>query len=301
MERITVFTPTYNRMNSLPRVFNSLKNQTYRDFIWIIVDDGSTDDTKRVVDRFKANANFKIIYIYQENAGKHAAINRALKETTSELFLIADSDDSFKDNALEVFIETWDSIPENERPLYKGVIAKCYNAEDGTAIGSFPEYMFDSNDLNAYFVLRLCFEKWNIVRTDVMKEIPFPEPNEKLKFYPESVVWWRMARKYKTRYIDENIRAYYHDQENSVIKQKGGRAKETIYLWRYYINEAMDYFWKYPKAFIKAYIGYSRDNIRVGRRYREAISSIQGIYRKVFVTCGYPIGYVLSRRKEMHG
>lgn len=148
-----------------------------------------------------------------------------------------------------------ESIPEGERNQYKGVIAKCYNAEDGTPIGSYPQHMFDSNDLDAYFVQRLCFEKWNIVRTDVMKELPFPEPNEKLKFYPESVVWWRMARKYKTRYIDENIRAYYHDQENSVIKQSTGRARETIYFMALYINEAMDYFWKYPKAFVKAYIG----------------------------------------------
>ena len=136
MERITVFTPTYNRRKSLPRVFESLKMQTFRDFIWIIVDDGSTDDTESLVDEFKKKADFKIVYIYQKNAGKHSAINRALQETTSELFLIADSDDSFKANALEVFIDTWESIPEEERNQYKGVIAKCYNAEDGTPIGS---------------------------------------------------------------------------------------------------------------------------------------------------------------------
>lgn len=299
MERITVFTPTYNRRNSIHRVFDSLKTQTYRDFIWIIVDDGSIDNTESIIKQFKETADFRIIYIYKENGGKHTAINRALKETTSELFLIADSDDSFSNNALEVFINTWDSIPENEKPLYKGVIAKCYNGEDGTPIGSFPEYMFDSNDLDAYFVHRFCFEKWNIVRTDIMKEIPFPEPEEKLKFYPESVVWWRMARKYKTRYIDENLRAYYHDQENSLI-QNNGRARETIYFWRYYINEAMDYFWKYPIAFARAYVGYSRDNIRIGRKYREAISTINGIYRKILVTCGYPIGYLLAKRKGIY-
>ena len=96
MERITVFTPTYNRRQSLTRVFESLQKQTYRDFNWIIVDDGSKDDTKSLIDEFIVKADFKIIYIYQENAGKHSAINRGLKETTSELFLIADSDDSFK-------------------------------------------------------------------------------------------------------------------------------------------------------------------------------------------------------------
>lgn len=297
MERITVFTPTYNRAKSLPRVFESLMHQTYNDFFWIIVDDGSTDNTKNIVNQFKNSAPFRIEYIYQENAGKHTAINRALKETISELFLIADSDDSFAENALEIFIKAWDSIPNENKHLYKGVIAKCYNAEDRTPIGKYPEYMFDSNDLEAYFGLRLCFEKWNIVRTDVMKEIPFPEPTEKLKFYPESVVWWRMARKYKTRYIDENIRAYYHDQENSVIKQSAGRARETIYLWRYYINEAMDYFWKYPKAFLKAYIGYSRDNIRVRNSFAKALSSVKGVYRKLFVTLGYPLGYILAAKK----
>lgn len=298
MERVTVFTPTYNREKTLERVFESLSKQTYKDFCWIIVDDGSTDNTKRLVEDFKKTSDFRIEYYYQENSGKHSAINRALKETTSELFLIADSDDSFKENSLQVFINTWESIPLNKRGEYKGVIAKCYDAETEEPIGKYPEYMFDSNDLDAYFKLHLCFEKWNIVRTDVMKEIAFPEPDEKLKFYPESVVWWRMARKYKTRYIDENIRAYYRDQDNSVINQSNGRARETIYLWRYYINEAMDYFWCSPKSFLKAYLGYSRDNIRCKNSVSKSLSSINGVYRKILVLLGYPAGYVLAKIKE---
>lgn len=296
MERVTVFTPTYNRRNSLGRVYKSLCRQTYRDFKWLIVDDGSTDDTESLIKQYISEASFKIEYFYQENAGKHTAINRALKETESELFLIADSDDSFKDNALKVFIETWDSIPEEKRIEYKGVIAKCYDADTGEGIGKYPTELFDSNDLDAYFKLRLCFEKWNIVRTDVMKEIPFPEPDEKLKFYPESVVWWRMARKYKTRYVDANIRAYYRDQENSVINQKGSRAKETIYLWRFYINEAMDYFWSYPESFLKAYVGYSRDNILAEKSYKTAIESIHGFWRKCVVTLFYPVGYFFAKK-----
>lgn len=297
MERIAVFTPTYNREKTLSRVFESLCRQTYSSFHWIIVDDGSRDNTRELVENFKKSASFRIEYYYQENAGKHTAINTALRKTTSELFLIADSDDSFKENSLQVFVDAWDSIPQEQRFHYKGVIAKCYNAETNEPIGKFPEKMFDSNDLEAYFRLRLCFEKWNIVRTDVMKEFAFPEPNERLKFYPESVVWWRMARKYKTRYVDENIRAYYRDQDNSVINQSGGRARETIYLWRFYINEAMDYFWCYPKDFIKAYIGYARDNIRCRKPILEALVSINGTYRKLFVLLCYPVGYVFAKKK----
>ena len=84
MERITVFTPTYNRRKSLPRVFESLKRQTFRDFIWIIVDDGSTDDTKSLVDKFGEEADFKIIYIYQENAGKSCMAGFVLMNTLSD-------------------------------------------------------------------------------------------------------------------------------------------------------------------------------------------------------------------------
>lgn len=299
MSRICVFTPTYNREKTLDRVYNSLIQQTFSDFEWIIVDDGSNDNTKSKVKEYLSEKKIKIKYIYQENSGKHVAVNRALKETTAELFLIADSDDSFRNNALKVFIDTWDSIPEGKKKEFKGVIAKCYNADNNTPIGEFPEKIFDSNDLDAYFKLRLCFEKWNIVRTDVMREIPFPEPNEKLKFYPESVVWWRMARKYKTRYIDENIRAYYHDQENSVIKQKSGRCHENCYLWSYYINEALDYFKYYPKDFIKAFIGYSRDSILSKKSIKESLKMINGLRRKLIVLLFYPLGYIFSIKKRM--
>lgn len=296
--RITVFTPTYNRAETLHRVYESLVKQTYKNFEWIIVDDGSNDNTKEVVEKMKKTATFPIKYIYQANSGKHVAINRALKETNSELFLIADSDDSFSKDALKIFIDTWDNIDEKEKKNYKGVIAKCYNAEDGSSIGKFPKEMFDSNDLDAYFKLRLCFEKWSIIRTDVMEEIPFPEPNEKLKFYPESVVWWRMGRKYKTRYIDKNIREYYRDQNNSLTRQKNAKCHENCYLWRYYINEALDYFKYYPKDFIKAFIGYSRDSILSGKSLKEELESINGLFRKLIVILFYPLGWILAKKER---
>ena len=297
-KRVCVFTPTYNRANTIGRVYHSLLIQDFKDFIWIIVDDGSKDNTKDIIEQFILEKKIDIKYIYQENAGKHVAINRALKETDSELFLIADSDDSFSKDALKTFVDIWDSIEEEKKIYYKGVIAKCYNAESSIPIGKFPAPIFDSNDLDAYFKLRLCFEKWNIIRTDVMKEISFPEPNEKLKFFPESVVWWRMARKYKTRYVDKNIRAYYHDQQNSVIKQKNSRCKENCYLWSFYINEIMDYFKYYPKDFFKAFIGYSRDSILSGKKIKEALEMINGFYRKLIVLIFYPLGYILAKNRK---
>lgn len=297
MQKITVFTPTYNRAGTLHRVYESLAAQTYKDFNWIIVDDGSIDNTREIVEQFIKTAFFEIKYIYKENGGKHTAINRALQETDAELFLIADSDDAFRADSLEVFINTWDSIPEDVRQEYKGVIARCYDADTGKGIGAFPKKVFDSNDLDALFKLKLRFEKWNIVRTDVMKEIAFPEPNEKLKFYPETVVWCRMARKYKTRYIDETLRAYYRDQDNSLVKTGNSRSRESTYLWQYYLNEAVDYLLRNPKYYIQALIGFSRDCILSHYAYKSSIRRINNVPNKILVTLFYPLGYVFAIKK----
>ena len=92
---ITVFTPTYNRAKLLPRLYKSLQEQTNKDFEWVIVDDGSTDNTKEVIDNIitQQENDFPIRYFYKENGGKHTAINQGAKEAKGELFFIADSDD----------------------------------------------------------------------------------------------------------------------------------------------------------------------------------------------------------------
>lgn len=299
MKRITVFTPTFNRANTLYRVFNSLESQTFKDFNWIIVDDGSTDNTKDVVQTFINKSTFEIKYFYKENGGKHTAINLALTKTDSEFFLIADSDDSFRSDALETFYNTWLSIPLLDRKKFKGIIARCYDIDTGKGIGKFPEDIFDSNDLEALFKLKLRFEKWNIVRTDVMREFAFPEPNERLKFYPETVIWCRMARKYKTRYIDKTLRGYYRDQDNSLVSKSNSNCKETIYLWQYYINEAMDYLYKQPKYFFQAFIGFSRDCILSNYSYHKSIKRINRLWKKMFITLLYPLGWIFAIIKRI--
>ena len=118
---ITVFTPTYNRAKLLPRLYESLCEQTYRGFEWLIVDDGSKDDTCEVVESFmnrndneNGNNNFPIRYIYQENGGKHRAINHGVREAKGELLLIFDSDDSLPDNSLELITKVYSQIKDDE-------------------------------------------------------------------------------------------------------------------------------------------------------------------------------------------
>lgn len=104
---ITIFTPTYNRAYTLPKLFESLQAQTSNNFEWLIVDDGSSDDTRELVEHFITKADFKITYIYQENQGKHVAINTALDKASNLYFFTVDSDDYLINNALELIFKNW--------------------------------------------------------------------------------------------------------------------------------------------------------------------------------------------------
>src|SRR5216684_1317229 len=111
----TVFTPTFNRSLTLSRVYESLRLQTFRDFEWLIVDDGSTDGTKGLVEKWQAESAFAIRYIYQENQGKPAAFNHGVQEARGELFLTLDSDDACVPQALERLKCHWDGISPTEK------------------------------------------------------------------------------------------------------------------------------------------------------------------------------------------
>ena len=100
-----MFTPAFNRANTLHRVFDSLKTQSHRSFEWIVVDDGSIDNTKKIVSCFQGIADFPIRYFYQPNSGKHVAINRGVDRAKGEFFLIADADDAFKPQTLQLRFE----------------------------------------------------------------------------------------------------------------------------------------------------------------------------------------------------
>ena len=296
MSRLTIFTPTYNRANVLHRVYDSLIRQTYRDFLWLIVDDGSTDNTKAVVEAFIAENQIPIRYHYQQNQGKHIATNHAVAMTDSELFVIADSDDAFVPEALEKLVAAWDSIPEGERNQYKGIICRCFDSKTGEPIGSFPKPVFDSNDLDGNFKLKLNFEKWMLFRTDVLREFPFPGEGMGLKFFPETVVWRAMARKYKTRYIADPLREYFRDQENALTNSKTPRFRENTFLWAHYVNDVMDYFWYKPFVFLKAFVGMSRDNIIVGRTFAVIMKIPNKAWKKFVCAFFYPVGWLLSMR-----
>ena len=207
---VTVFTPTYNRAYILGDLYHSLQRQTCMDFEWLIVDDGSADDTKTLVASWQGEENpFPIRYVYQENGGKCRAINRGLKEAEGRLFFTVDSDDYLTDDAIEKVIR-WDGeLPADGH--YCG-----YAGNMGTALGVttnrlFPGDYLDGTALDRYD--RVDGERAFVFYTEIHRKYLYPEfPGE--KFLTEAVTWDSMAHDgYKMRFYNDIIRIWEYKDD----------------------------------------------------------------------------------------
>lgn len=198
----TVFTPTYNRRGLLPRVFESLEKQTCQDFEWLIVDDGSTDDTRSWVEGIRSKATFPVRYEYQANAGKHGAHNTAIRLAAGYALYVADSDDWLAPDALECLKSEWERLPERES--FVGVFG-LFAYPDGQIVGDrFPQDHLVSNAIELRYNLKVNGDKVGFNRTDVLREFPFPDGMKKT-YVCESLIWNRISQKYRSLFINRVI------------------------------------------------------------------------------------------------
>lgn len=169
--KLTVFTPTYNRAYTLGKCYESLKRQTRKEFIWLIIDDGSTDNTKDLVERWINEDAISIRYFYQANQGMHGAHNTAYELIDTELNLCIDSDDYMTDDAVEKIIKFWN---ENTSDKLAGIAA--LNAFDnGKVIGTkLPDYLKSSSLFDLYHKYGVKGDKKLIYRTELTKQYPYP-------------------------------------------------------------------------------------------------------------------------------
>lgn len=167
--KLTVFTPTYNRAHTLGRCYESMLNQKCKKFKWLIIDDGSTDNTKDLVQSWvKRDNEFEIIYKYKENGGMHTAHNLAYELIDTELNVCIDSDDCLSENAIEKIIDFW---KKNGSEKYAGFVGLDEDF-NGNIIGErFPDDLKETT-LSGYYRNGGKGDKKLVYRTNVMKQYP---------------------------------------------------------------------------------------------------------------------------------
>ena len=188
---ITIVTPAYNRAKSIPALYQSLLRQSSKDFDWLVIDDGSEDNTHEVVDGFIAEGQIPLRYIYKENGGKHSALNVAFKTVDSELLFIVDSDDVLTDDAVETILKDWDAVRD------KNLCGISYlrGYDENKVIGDqHPQDHAIDNFINLRYNRGISGDKAEVWRTESLREFQFPEyPGE--RFISESVAWIHLAKK----------------------------------------------------------------------------------------------------------
>lgn len=303
--RFTVFTPCYNCADKIHRVVESLQSQTYRDFEWIVVDDGSTDGLATALEPTIAAAAFPLkLFRQEENKGKPSAINLGVAEAEGEFFLIIDADDAFVPEALATLNDAYQSLPDEMKAGISGVTANCRD-QRGAFIGT--PYPSDGNNalicdvFDMRYKYRVEGEKWGFTKTDIMREFPFNTDVD--SFVTENTVWFAIADKYKAAFINKTLRVYYRfesDQCLSAIGQKRHPAGFVFY-YREIINKYMGKMRLGLTGSLRVYKNYVKYTLYAKSGIARSIGDINAPWKKALTALAIPLGMLaiaLDKRKR---
>ncbi|MBV5141281.1 glycosyltransferase family 2 protein [Staphylococcus xylosus] len=233
MTKLTIFTPTYNRAHTLPRLFDSLVKQTNYDFEWLIVDDGSTDNTEQIVKTFTTE-KFPVRYIKQSNNGKHIATNIGLKNAMGELFTCLDSDDWFYPEAVEFFIG---QFSENNK---MNALISLDTFENGDVVGEQLPKIDNANWVDLRYKYQIKGDKCYVFKTRIVKYMTFPQYGASIHM-PPSYQLFDYSRYYnfhlsnvKTKFVE-----YQSDGISSKVKLNYFKSAENYCEYRKFANDQL--------------------------------------------------------------
>ena len=226
MPTLTIFTPTYNRSHTLGRTYQSLCRQTCKDFEWLVIDDGSTDNTKELINQWQAEDRIPIRYIYKENGGLYTGYNTAYRNIESELCVCIDSDDYMPDNAVEIIVSKWTQYGGKE---YAGLLGLDFKVDGSPIGGYFPK------DMSTVYYYELNAKRIRtgdskpVLRTDLARQVAPMEgfPGEK-NFNPVYMTW-QVCDRLPLLVINDNL--CFVDYQY----QAGGDSMSAG-IWKQYVN-----------------------------------------------------------------
>lgn len=269
----TVFTPTYNRENLIHRVFESLQKQTFIDFEWIVIDDGSIDNTCEIIKKYSSESTFPIRYIKKNNQGKVAAINDALNLASGFFFLVFDSDDWCTEDALSELFTVWSGLSDGEKKEYAAISClKQYS--DGRIVGEdyqrMPRKNFSYIDR---FNLRIKGDKWECIRTDVHKKFNYALKRGDRYMAPE-YAWLLIGHEYKTVFVNKPL---------SIVEyQLDGISQNNINYRVANVNSTIA-FYELAELCAEGFINRVKVKINMGRFYLHRGSFIKSLFNSNFL------------------
>lgn len=282
---ITVFTPTYNRAYILGKCYESLNRQTCKDFIWLIIDDGSTDHTRELVQQWQSRKNgYAIQYIYKENGGLHTGYNAAIANMDTELSVCIDSDDSMPEDGIEQILRVWKTVHDEN---IAGIVGLDFD-QDGKLIGKMlPEE--DSINAAALLCVSGMGDKKYVMRNDLLRSVaPMPVfPGEK-NFNPHYFVI-RLSKEYRFKPVNQCICLveYQSDGMTANIWNQYYNSPRSFAELRRAILEVPGMTWKYRYKTAAHYVA--------GSILAKSKCWLKNSPCKVLTIFAYPLGVVLSK------
>ncbi len=282
--KISVFTPTYNRANYLTRAFQSLQKSTFKNFEWVIADDGSEDETTEIVKELISISDFPIKYFKFAHSGKMRTMNKGVQECIGEYFFELDSDDEITENALEDLLEVFENLKEKDK--YYSVVGRCIYA-NGDLIGEKYSQEFNSYSKKKQNDKKYSWSCMSLIKTEILKKYPFPLSKD-CNFIPEAVVWRKIALKYDQYYTNIICYKYHLMEDANSFSAKKTDPKPTYWYYIYFFNNIFPYDKNISvKEFVVYAASLSHAAIRCKFKLKRILSDLTTKSSKVLTTLSF--------------
>lgn len=305
---ITFFTPTFNRCQLLERVYSALINQTRKDFVWILVNDGSIDNTESIAKTLLEKEELPMLFVSKPNGGKHSAFKAAFELTETKFFMCLDDDDLYSEQSVEILLEEWQRI-EEEKKNEIGAIRTLTFDDDNKCIMSDPIVddtmmgkRFDVSSLDRVYKDKVVQENWTCYLTEALKQINLFGPYwlcEQHKFFSEGIWQARFARKFKCRYYYVVLRTYRRDTTTSLSRAVKSRQHylDMFINTKLSLDEKWDYLRLNKRNLFEAIMIVSVLRHKLKISFHELQMHTENRLLKTAFLLLYPLNYIIKKPK----
>lgn len=281
-EILTIFTPTYNRAYILSQCYEALCKQTLKDFTWLVVDDGSTDNTKQLIEKWIIEKKINIQYVYQENAGKQRAVNTAVRNCKTKFFAFLDSDDYYEKDTVKRFYDIFEKIYDN--PKVAGVVARR-GTPDKKIVGTpnLPKKEFIANMDVVVKKYKFFGDTCRAYKIDVLRNHLYPEISD--KFIPETYMLSSIDFYFDLYFVNEifSISEYLSDGYTKNAQELYRNNPNGVALAYNQLTIARQGFVNMVKSIIRYTVWCKKNKI---------IDSYKNCKNKVAYIIFYPLSYI---------